>query len=452
MSLTLHYDFATDKSLTARVGPTLSITRATDATYVDSSGNIATASSGVARFTHDKDGNSLGLLVEEARTNICLQSENLATSWTNTRSVDSQGETVAPDGSLTGNKLVDDSSTGTDSVFIDQSVTTATSAAYTLSVFLKADQLDWARISIEGSGAQTIRNFYDLANGALGSTPSADVDDRGIEDYGNGWYRCWLAFTSDSSDTSCNIRINVAEADNDNIVDLDGSSSIFVWGTQLEAGAFPTSYIPTTTASVTRNADVIGSNDVSWYDAENITWYCDYLLNGYEPTDSVFPFTIGSNSANYSGLGVQNPGTGVNAVHNTGTGNDGVVSSGAVLTVGTRTRNALAVASNDMAFYVDGSLIGTDSTVTVPASTAFDEFALDANPVTTGRQINGLIKEIRYYNERLDNSTLENISLGIFPDAGSPYYAAVGRASLSRNPPRREKLSPPTRGGLRYLK
>ena len=100
MSKTLHYNFAVDKSLAARLGPTLDITRATDASYRDSTGTIQTASSGVARFDHDENGTSLGLLIEEARTNICLQSEDITDAeWSDIdNSTFSADATSAPDG------------------------------------------------------------------------------------------------------------------------------------------------------------------------------------------------------------------------------------------------------------------------------------------------------------------------------------------------------------------
>ncbi len=80
----LHYNFAADRSLVARVGPTLDITRATEGRFFDAQGILRTATSGEARFDHDPvTGASLGLLVEEARTNLALQSAALSTApWT----------------------------------------------------------------------------------------------------------------------------------------------------------------------------------------------------------------------------------------------------------------------------------------------------------------------------------------------------------------------------------
>ena len=109
-ALSLWYDFANQKTLAARqgLGPTLDIVRTTDATYFDSAGVMQTASSAVARFDHNPSTlESLGLLVEEARTNICLQSEDLSTTWANSNSIDTQEQGTAPNGTDTANKLSD---------------------------------------------------------------------------------------------------------------------------------------------------------------------------------------------------------------------------------------------------------------------------------------------------------------------------------------------------------
>ena len=77
-SLTLLYRFAQGRTLVASdgLGPTLAITRATEGRFFDTAGVLQTAASGVARFDHNPvTGESLGLLIEEARTNLALESQ-----------------------------------------------------------------------------------------------------------------------------------------------------------------------------------------------------------------------------------------------------------------------------------------------------------------------------------------------------------------------------------------
>lgn len=191
------------------------------------------------------------------RTNNLLRSEEFDNaSWSKTRAVVTANSIAAPPKfePVRADTITDDNSTGNNSVFVDQSFTLSTSTQYTFSVYLKADQLDWARISIENIAAQSNFAYFDLTNGVVGATTGADNDDEGIQPLGYDWYRCYLVFTTDSADAAGNAQINVAEADNDILVDLDGTSSIYAFGAQLEGGSGVTQYIVTTTATVTSPA------------------------------------------------------------------------------------------------------------------------------------------------------------------------------------------------------
>ena len=240
-------------------GMTATFSRADSGTYLDStSGLITIAIANIARFEAN------GILVEEARTNICLQTEDFSSvSWT--ESADALAivgnEAVAPDGISTADLLIDDSGGGTGTVFVFQSITTATSTAHTYSMFLKEDQLNWARLQISGMASQDLLAYFDLINGVVGATVGSDNTSEFIESVGNGWYRSRFTFTTDSVDTLANYRVFVADDNGDVTVDLDGTSSIFVWGSNLEAGEFATSYIPATTVSVLRSADFLSYND-----------------------------------------------------------------------------------------------------------------------------------------------------------------------------------------------
>ncbi len=108
--ITLEYDFETDKSLAAKNGrgPTLGITRATEATYFDAVGLLQTAASGDPRFQHDPaDNTSLGLLIEEARTNIAIRSEDFShAAWVKSAQAAVTANAVAsPDGTANADKL-----------------------------------------------------------------------------------------------------------------------------------------------------------------------------------------------------------------------------------------------------------------------------------------------------------------------------------------------------------
>ncbi len=205
-----------------------------------------------------------GVLIEEAKTNLALYCDDFSNAaWSKTNATIVSDSETTPDSSADGDTLSDDSSTGTGAVHASQAITFATSTDYTVSIFAKADGLSWVRLAIEGMAAQDLEQYYNLSAGSVG-TPGGSVGSSGIEQFSNGWYRCWFTFTSDSSDTSASIRVQLATGDGATTVDLDGTSSVFVWGAQVEAegnaGAFVSSLIITAGSTVTRPTDNVQVN------------------------------------------------------------------------------------------------------------------------------------------------------------------------------------------------
>jgi hypothetical protein len=371
-------------------------------------------------------GSSDGLLIEEARTNICLQSEDFSTTWTETNGASTFNQTIAPDGSNTADQLLDNSATGTGGVRFTQAFTVATTTAYTFSIFAKADQLSWLNLLATNwttpvnSGA-----YFNLADGTIG-TVDAGFDDSGIEDWGNGWYRCWVSLTSDAADTTGEMRIQLADADNDNTVDLDGTSSIFVWGAQLEAGAFPTSYIPTTTASVTRNLELVTSTSLSGeVGVLDGSFYVrakqDPATNG---ANTIFQIDDGSNANRYLWY---TPGSSTLRMITAADGGQSTVNvdAPAALTDGVFVESVVGLATDDAVAYQDGVIGDTD--------VSYEGLNAAPTRIRVGQaganQWNGVIAELRYYDERLDNNTLLNMSNGEFPAEAYGHAPRVKRAN-----------------------
>ena len=259
--------------------------RLSEATLIDYKGWVRTVAAGTPRFlgarlevdnttyhTTRDDGTTpidqtdyyadaagpYGYVSESAATNLLLWSEEYdRITWTKTNSTITVDATTAPDGTSTADKLIDNNSTGLDSVEVRQNEVTVTSGDNCISIYAKADQLDW--LFLAAHNFDTPENcYFDLTNGVVGTSTATG---EGIEELGNGWYRCWIVFNT-TTDLVGNVRIYIAEADGDTVVDLDGTSSIFIWGAQLEAGSFPTSYIKTEAATATRSAESLTYDDV----------------------------------------------------------------------------------------------------------------------------------------------------------------------------------------------
>ena len=231
---------------------------------LNSSGDIASVAIDTPAIEYNTDGSFKGLLVEPAATNVCLQSEDITTTWASSNATLTANDTTAPDGNTTADKLNDDNGGGTGLVNISQSVTFSTSTTYTFGCFIKSDGLTFAHLRVTNlTTPSNGGSFFNLSTGTV------DLNDSGytgsIQDYGNGWYRCSITFTTGATDTTGEVRIYPASSASfaGLTVDRDGTSSIFVWGAQVEASPIATSYIPTTTASVTRVKDDITQTSAS---------------------------------------------------------------------------------------------------------------------------------------------------------------------------------------------
>jgi hypothetical protein len=193
---------------------------------------LETAASGAARFDHNPTTfESLGLLIEEQRTNLLTYSEEFNNAaWTKTRSSITANTIVAPSGALTGDKLVEDT-TASNTHFVTQNQT-ATATTTTFSCYAKAGER--TQISLHSFESSTPANpivaFFDLSTGTVVST-SGNTISASITPVGNGWYRCVATGTTALVSTTWNIRPAV---NGSATYTGDGYSGLYIWGAQLE--------------------------------------------------------------------------------------------------------------------------------------------------------------------------------------------------------------------------
>jgi hypothetical protein len=251
--------FADNKSLVDAVtGASLvTFTRASSGTFVGSDGVLQTATNDVPRFDHNPTtGESLGLLVEEQRTNLLTFSEQFDNAaWGTNNTTISADAAVAPNGATTADKMVETATTGTHDIR-RLSISFTSGLPYTNSIYAKADGRSLLLITLPSAafGSAAAARF-DLAAVTATVTTSATNTIASIQPIGDGWYRCSLKSDATATATG-NVFWNIQETTGSTSYAGDITKGLFLWGAQLEAGAFPTSYIPTTTAAVTRSADV----------------------------------------------------------------------------------------------------------------------------------------------------------------------------------------------------
>lgn len=210
------------------------------------------------------------------RTNLALQSQTLDNaSWTKTRSSISANAAIAPDGTLTADKLVEDA-TATSTHLALQAITIVSGTTYTVSIYAKASTR--TKLTINVASEACVASF-DLT--AATATLWSGVDAE-ITSVGNGWYRCEVAFTSVSS-TARNVEIYLdGGTPPGGAYSGDGTSGLFLWGAQVEAASSSTKYIPTTTAAVVSPSSA----------ADIAAFYWPGYLGGFEPVRDPDPASV----------------------------------------------------------------------------------------------------------------------------------------------------------------
>jgi hypothetical protein len=364
---------------------------------------LLTAANNVARFDHDPiTGESLGLLIEEQRTNLLLRSEEFNNaSWTKTRSSITANVIVAPDGTLTGDKLVEDTSNNTHILVQNVSVTSGTT--YTFSCYAKAAERP--RIQLRAVYTSNIAVVFDLIAGtsiAVSGSPAASS----ITHVGNGWYRCTITGAADATQAfPFQFRIDDGAGQS---YTGDGYSGIYIWGAQLEEGAFATSYIPTVSSQVTRSADsatMTGTNFSSWYRQDEGTLFLQYVQTYSQPGNkSIASIDANSQDNQMVFLTVQNPDRVLFYVNALGP-LQAEVNAGA-MTLGEATKQAAAYKVNSISMSVNGSVALTDTTALVPQSVLI----LRIGAAATGLNWNGTVAKFAYYPLRLTNTQLQALT------------------------------------------
>lgn len=254
--------------LYALKGDDLTVTRATSATRVNASGLIETVGANVPRLDYS-NGTCPSILVEPQRTNLALYSEQFDNiNWTKSNMNVTANSSTSPDGTTTADTITV-TSTSAELFGAGTSATTTT----TSSVFVKKGNQKYFGITING-----VNNFdsryqavFDLDNGTIfqENNSSTQLTNRSakIESYANGWYK--VSVTATFAILAVGFVVfqhsnSVPTIPSNNLVwNNSTNGNTFIWGAQLEAGSYATSYIPTTSASVTRNADVITDSTIT---------------------------------------------------------------------------------------------------------------------------------------------------------------------------------------------
>jgi hypothetical protein len=256
---TLDLKFAKDKTL----DPRITFTRASSGTYVDENGVIQSAATNAARFDHDPEtGESLGLLVEEARTNILLYSDTLTgAAWGTLDATLTPNAAFSPASTYNAGLLTDDVTTAYHG--IRYPVTVGGGSVTVFSVFVKYLNARYIQFASE-SASSGVWNV-DLVD-KTASRVTGDVNSTlNIQELSGGWLRISYKYTWGANNQWPNINIVSSLSSVHREVRLGVSGNgVYLWGAQLEAGSFPTSYIPTPATFTSR------ASTATYYDASGV--------------------------------------------------------------------------------------------------------------------------------------------------------------------------------------
>jgi hypothetical protein len=246
------------------------VTRATTATRVNASGLIESVASGIPRLDYFASGGVVGcpaLLVEPQSQNVArfvnqMTGQDFPSASGGLTITTGSTDFLAPNGasgSIT--KYVGGAASGDtqQAYYVGGSITASAAGVHTFSLFVKAgatNPLNFCAIqfALFTGASGTATSYFSLASGTALTAGAS------IQNYGNGWYRIISApYTIASGDLTGNVVFIFAEANNDFSWSASGALNLtaYTWGAQMEAGSIATSYIPTTTGSATRNADVV---------------------------------------------------------------------------------------------------------------------------------------------------------------------------------------------------
>lgn len=394
--------------LSGILDPRATFSRASTATYYDRMGVLKTAPANVPRWRwNPADGSAQGYLGEGSRTNLLLRSEALDNaSWTKTSSSISADAVAAPDGATTADTITVSGASGN----ANQAITITAGNGITASAFFKQKTSAYGRLRIS-DGTNSVAAWFNIATGTVGTASvggsTCAYSTHGIEDVGGGWYRCYVTVTT-ATNTAYTVYVSCAAADN---TEPAAADDVYAWGLQAESPgttASMTAYIPTTSATVTRSADMLAVPiGTSWFSStegsmliefvERVGTF-DQVLGGIGDT---FNNTVYAYRQSASSIRV--------AVLSGGVAQAGL-SATKTQTVGNRVKVAFAWKANDFQMSIDGATPITDSSGAVPASTSRIVAGSGPWSASATSVANVPIRRLLYWPRHLGGAGLQTIS------------------------------------------
>ena len=247
--------------------------------YIETGASTAQAGilENTPRLDYSGGASCPSLLLEPSRTNLVINSEYFG-AWTPVTTSVISNNALSPDGLINASKLLAEATSSNHQ--IDSQYYPIVSGSVVGSVYAKKGNIDFIRLRFDNTSSN-LRGWFDLENGVVGS-----VDGGGegkIESVGNGWYRCTLIESGNTSAGSSRLQLFLNESDAQTSWTANGDEYIHIWGAQTENPvSYPTSYIPTYGVSQTRAGDACYLQDTDVHSSDSGTIFFevgDYKTN-----------------------------------------------------------------------------------------------------------------------------------------------------------------------------
>jgi hypothetical protein len=341
--------------------------------------------------------------LEKQSTNLITYSEDLAqASWLVAQLTVTSNATTSPDGTQNADKIaINNGATGG---YIYQSQSTTSSTIYTGSFFVKSAGIGFTKFwsSVSGSYCNAIIN---LSTGVItnGASPFPTIPT--ATNFGNGWWR--VSYTETSGGGSVPIYVDGGSTSNGGDITGNGTDGIYLWGAQVEASSYPTSYIPTTSSSATRIADACFKTGISSLigQTEGVV-FVDYVLNGQTNPNGSNIFNCEKNTTCSLFMAQQADGNFDAGLYVSGS-LVGRIEAGSI-SVGQRVKVAYAYKSGSFVLYINGVQEGIlSSTFTFP-TTLDDIFLNDETYFNYPDAIK--YNQVALFKTRLTNAELASLT------------------------------------------
>jgi len=336
-----------------------------------------------------------GLLVEESRANLLLQSNDFATTWTPISVTITQNSTLSPDGTVNADTIAA-SATGVGSR-VQQDVVVSTTSQYVYSCYVRPGTVNTVSLSLYNNTTATALATINF-NVSTGVVVTTTVGSGTITPAGNGWYRC--SITHSGTVTATNSVRSYVYPNNTN---ANTGDSVIVFGAQLEAGAFATSYIPTVASQVTRAADVASVNTLSpWFNSVAGTLYVESIANATSPSNQYLATINDGTTNNRVTLFKATGGTANSRFTSGGVAANPTAPATSIAGITSKVALTYSTAASGVNIYVNGT---AGTAVTAAATpTGMLRLALGIDETNSTSFINAHLRRVTYYPRQMTSA------------------------------------------------